>query len=100
MRVLFLEIDLEREWAVASLGPAFISPFLRHHGHEVCVLRVPLDLSPDRLIARIRKQAPNILGLSLTSRQWLRARDVVRAIRAELDIPVIAGGLHAKKSRR
>jgi len=95
MKILFLEIDLEREWAVASLGPAFIGAFLRHHGHEVCVLRVPLELSSDRLIARIREQSPDILGLSLTSRQWLRARELVRAIRAELDIPVIAGGLHA-----
>ena len=38
MRVLFLEVDTERSWAVASIGPGFIAAYLRQHGHEVPAL--------------------------------------------------------------
>lgn len=94
MKVLFLEIDTEQTWGVASLGPAFIAPFLRREGHEVAMIRVAAGAPLPDVVRAIRDAAPSILGLSLTTRQWLRAREVVRAVRAELDVPVIAGGLH------
>jgi radical SAM superfamily enzyme YgiQ (UPF0313 family) len=94
VRILFLEVDTERAWAVASVGPAFIGAYLRAHGHEVELLRAGLDVPEVEVVARVRAAAPDVLGLSLTTRQWLRGRDTVAAIRAELDVPVIAGGLH------
>ncbi len=95
MKVLFLEIDQEREWAVASLGSAFIGAFLRKHGHEAALLRISPDASISFICDSIARHSPQLLGVSLTSRQWLRAREVVEGIRQTLDIPVIAGGLHA-----
>lgn len=94
MKVLFLEIDAERRWATAALGPAFLAAFLRRHGHEAALLRVGLDADMDDLAARVREAAPGLLGMSLTTRQWLRGRDVARELRARLDLPLIAGGLH------
>lgn len=94
MRVLFLEIDTESTWAVASIGPAFIAAFLRDRGHEVHFLRAPLEMSDADVVARVRDLAPGVIGLSLTTRQWQRARSVVRAIRREVNVPVVAGGLH------
>jgi anaerobic magnesium-protoporphyrin IX monomethyl ester cyclase len=94
VKVLFLEIDTEQAWGVASLGPAFIAPFLRREGHEVTMLRVAADAPLDAVVRSVRDAGPAILGLSLTTRQWLRARAVVSAVRAVLDVPVIAGGLH------
>ncbi len=44
MRVLFLEIDTESTWAVASIGPAFIASYLRQRGHEAVFLRVGADM--------------------------------------------------------
>ncbi len=93
MRVLFLEIDTEREWAVASIGPAFLAAHVRPHGHRVEMLRVPPEEVAAGVIAAIREAAPDLLALSLTSRQWLRARDLVAQIRTEIDLPVVAGGL-------
>ena len=95
MEVLFLEIDTERNWALASIGPAFIGAFIRQHGYEARLLLIAPDREPEDIIASIEKKPPDILALSLTTRQWLRARDIVRDIRNALDIPVIAGGLHA-----
>jgi anaerobic magnesium-protoporphyrin IX monomethyl ester cyclase len=94
VRILFLEVDTERAWAVASVGPAFIGAYLREHGHEVCLLRAGLDMPEAEIVERVRAAAPDLLGVSLTTRQWLRGRDAVAAIRAALDVPVVAGGLH------
>jgi anaerobic magnesium-protoporphyrin IX monomethyl ester cyclase len=94
MKVLFLELDTEKQWAVASLGPAFLAAYLREHGHEAAFIRVPHDLPFADLPPLIRDHAPGLIGLSLTTRQWLRARDLMGALRRVSNIPVIAGGLH------
>ena len=94
MRVAFLEVDTERAWAVASIGPGFIGAYLRAHGHEVVLVRAGVDLSDDEVAGRVAELEPGLLGVSLTTRQWLRGRDLVGAIRERIDVPVIAGGLH------
>jgi radical SAM superfamily enzyme YgiQ (UPF0313 family) len=94
MRVLFLELDTENEWAVASLGPAFLAAWLRQHGHEAALLRVAADRPLEAIAADVRREAPGLIGVSLTTRQWLRARDVLAFLRRVSDVPVIAGGLH------
>jgi len=94
MRVVFLEVDTERSWAVASIGPGFIAAYLRSHGHEVGFVRAGIDMSDDEVLRRVAEEDPGLVGVSLTSRQWLRGRHLVATIRADLDVPVIAGGLH------
>jgi anaerobic magnesium-protoporphyrin IX monomethyl ester cyclase len=94
VRVLFIEVDTERSWAVASIGPGFIASYLRAHGHEVVFFRATLDDTTESIVERAVAAAPGIIGLSLTTRQWLRSRELVAAIRARLDVPVVAGGLH------
>ncbi len=94
MRVLFLEIDTERSWAVASFGPAFIAAYLREHGHEVVFRRASVDVSVEELAREIAGLAPALIGVSLTTRQWQRARVLLGGLRERLDIPVVAGGLH------
>ena len=94
MRVLFLELDTENEWAVASLGPAFLAAWLRQHGHEVAFVRVPQDQPVVAIADAVRRETPGLIGVSLTTRQWLRARDVLGGLRRISDVPVIVGGLH------
>jgi anaerobic magnesium-protoporphyrin IX monomethyl ester cyclase len=94
MKVLFLEIDTEREWALASVGPAYVASYIRLHGHEASLLRVRPEEEMNDLIASIEKEAPDILGFSLTTRQWQRGAYVAGQIRKKLHIPVIAGGHH------
>ena len=94
MEVLFLELDTDGTWAVASLGPAFLAAFLRKHGHEASFLRVPIDRTVTDIADDIRQEAPGLIGVSLTTRQWLRARDLLGGLRRISNIPVIVGGLH------
>jgi len=94
MKTLFLEIDTEASWAVASLGPAFLAAYLRQHGHQASFIRIPYDQQINEIIERVRCEAPDLIGVSLTTRQWLRAQEVVGEIKKVSNIPVIAGGLH------
>ncbi len=94
MKILFIEIDTEREWALASVGPAYIASYIRLHGHEAALLRVRPEEEVHDLISSIEKEAPDILGFSLTTRQWQRGAYVAGEIRKKLHIPVIAGGHH------
>jgi radical SAM superfamily enzyme YgiQ (UPF0313 family) len=95
MRVVFLEVDTERSWAVASIGPAFIGAFLRAHGHQVGFVRARLDSTDAEVIEQILSEDAALVGVSLTTRQWLRARQLIQALRTRSDVPVIAGGIHA-----
>jgi len=95
MRVVFLEVDTESQWAMASLGPAFLAAFLREHGHEAILVRALIDMPDQEVIRLLRDAQPGLIGVSMTTRQWLRAKHLVAAIRKALDIPVVAGGLHA-----
>ena len=95
MRVLFLEVDTERTWAVASMGPAFLAAYLRVHGHTVNCLRVAPETDPVTFAELVAEFDPQLIGVSLTTRQWLRARELMGALRQKLNIPVVAGGLHA-----
>jgi anaerobic magnesium-protoporphyrin IX monomethyl ester cyclase len=94
MKVLFLELDTDGTWAVASLGPAFLAAFLRKHGHEAAFLRVPADRTVADIADDIRREAPGLIGVSLTTRQWLRARDLLGGLRRVSNVPAIVGGLH------
>ncbi len=93
MNILFLEIDLDKKWATTSIGPAYLGAYIQMFGHKADLLRIWPDDSMETIADAILKRSPDILGVSLTSRQWLRAREVFSGIRSRLDIPVIAGGL-------
>jgi radical SAM superfamily enzyme YgiQ (UPF0313 family) len=96
VHLLFLEIDTESSWSVASLGPASLAAYLRLHGHQASLLRVGLHQGADEVLAAIAQCAPGLLGVSITTRQWLRARDLLAALRGRgCQVPVILGGLHA-----
>jgi radical SAM superfamily enzyme YgiQ (UPF0313 family) len=94
MRVLFLELDTENDWAVASLGPGFLAAWLRRHGHEASLLRIAMERPFEAIAAAVQREAPALIGVSITTRQWLRARDVLGALRRVINVPVIVGGLH------
>ncbi|GAP38258.1 B12-binding domain-containing radical SAM protein [Piscinibacter sakaiensis] len=95
MHVLFLEVDTESAWAVASLGPAFLAATLRAQGHGAGFFRVTTAVGLDEVRAAVAREQPDLIGVSVTTRQWLRARDLLAGLREHVDVPVILGGLHA-----
>ena len=94
MRVLFIEVETERGGGLASFGPSFVGAYLRSHGHDVHFMRVPIEMDAPAAVQAIARIDPQLIGVSLTTRQWQRARHLVAEIRQVLDIPVASGGLH------
>lgn len=94
LNITFLEVDTDRDWALASVGPAYLAAFLRQRGHDATLLRLGIELDDAAAVERVLAAAPEVVGLSLTTRQWWRARRLVARLRRRLDVPVIAGGLH------
>ncbi|MCZ6835737.1 MAG: cobalamin-dependent protein, partial [Planctomycetota bacterium] len=94
MHVLFLEIDTQRDWSVASIGPAYLGASIRKVGHEASLLRINEEEPVKTLIEAIHDRKPDLIGVSLTSRQWLGAKRLLNGLREHVDIPVITGGLH------
>ena len=95
MKLLFLEIETPGPWLLASMGPATIGAYLRERGHGAALLRVAPDAGPDQVAAGVGREAPDLVGVSISTRQWPRAREVIGGLRRRLDVPVLAGGLHA-----
>jgi len=97
MRVVFVEVDTERSWSVASIGPGFLAAYLRQHGHEVGFVRATVDMTDDDVVRAVARHQPGLLALSLTTRQWLRGAHLVACLRADpalAAVPCVAGGLH------
>ncbi len=93
MRVVFLEIEADRDWALSAVGPSCLGAWLRERGHEARLVSVPRDLPLPEARALALRLDPDLLAVSLTTRQWLRGREVVGAL-AGSGVPLIAGGLH------
>ena len=94
-KTLFLEIEHDLEWALASVGPAYIAACLKQKGHNTALLRVPAKIEIQQLLAQIANHSPDLIGVSLTSRQWLRAAWLIPIVKQNFEVPIIAGGLHA-----
>lgn len=92
--MLFVEVDTERAWALASVGPAFLASVLRQHGHTVHFYRMTVKHTSQDVAEFAVSCGADLIGLSLTTRQWLRARQLTSDLRNIFDIPVVAGGLH------
>jgi radical SAM superfamily enzyme YgiQ (UPF0313 family) len=95
VRLLFLEVETPGPWTLASMGPAIIGACLRERGHGAALLRVSPAASPGEIAAAAGREAPDLVGVSISTRQWPRAREVIGELRRDLDVPVLAGGLHA-----
>ena len=94
MKILFIEVEMEREWAVASIGPAFLSSYIKQFGYQAELISMPIDWTLEDICSVVMEKNPDVLAFSLTSRQWLRARNIASFIRKKRHIPTIAGGLH------
>lgn len=95
MHIVFIEVDTDSEWAVCSLGPAFLAAIARNKGHSAEMLRIPHDDPIEVVVERATQANPDLIGISMTSRQWLRGKEVVAALGAAISAPIVAGGLHA-----
>lgn len=78
-----------------SLSLLYVAGILEAAGVEVLFLDAHAeDLTLDETVARLRAFGPDFLGYTLTTYLFFQSMDWIKAIRAEVDVPVIVGGVH------
>jgi len=94
VKILFLEIETEQAWILPSIGAASIASYVREQGHEAAQFKVHPNCPFKEIIAAIENESPDLLGFSLTTRQYARATSIAAELQRTLDLPIVAGGLH------
>jgi anaerobic magnesium-protoporphyrin IX monomethyl ester cyclase len=96
MRVLFVYPNATSTEYI-SYGIAYLSANLKAHGHETGLLDLTWNGSVRRTPIRqaIDAFAPDLVAFSATSVDYPLALKVARAVKAQRDLPVLFGGVHA-----
>ena len=98
MKILFLYPNAGAQVAF-NFGLAHLAAPLRHAGHEVACWQLCEDLAPlptrEEFIARLRREAPDLVGFSVVTNQWPYARQLAGWAREALEAPLACGGIHA-----
>jgi radical SAM superfamily enzyme YgiQ (UPF0313 family) len=78
-----------------SLSLLYVAGILEAAGCEVLFLDAHAeDLTLDQTVARLRDFGPDFLGYTLTTYLFFQSMDWIKAIREQVEVPVIVGGVH------
>ncbi|MBU3897252.1 MAG: B12-binding domain-containing radical SAM protein [Nanoarchaeota archaeon] len=91
MKVVFTHISTEKISGQPPLGIAYLSSYIRKYSPDIRVSIV--DKAKDTFQA-IKKEKPDVVGISSVTKEFARAEQLARRIKTELNIPVIIGGNH------
>jgi radical SAM superfamily enzyme YgiQ (UPF0313 family) len=89
--------EFDRHWArFPGLGIAYVAGALRAGGHEVSLLDGKLDdLDVDAIVARVRDDRPDLVGITCMTVEYPRAVEIARRIKGERpDVSIVVGGAH------
>ncbi len=97
MRILFVYPNLQAQIGF-NYGVAYLSAVLRQNGHDTKLLNInenldyPLDMK--RILGDLEEFSPDLVGFSLVSNQRQYALQIAKAIRSQMDVPLVCGGIH------
>lgn len=78
-----------------SLSLLYVAGILEAAGCEVLFLDAHAeDLSLDQTVSRLRDFGPDFVGYTLTTYLFFQSMDWIKAIREQVEVPVIVGGVH------
>jgi radical SAM superfamily enzyme YgiQ (UPF0313 family) len=78
-----------------SLSLLYVAGILEAAGCEVLLLDAHAEgLTLEQTVARLRSFGPQYIGYTLTTYLFFQSMDWIKAIRAEIDVPVVVGGVH------
>lgn len=96
MRILFVYPDLHTiQFYHFQHGLAWISAVLKDAGHKVDLLYINRELSDQELVEQAKNFAPDMVGISSSTLQYQFTRQYADAIRKQLKLPLVLGGIHA-----
>jgi radical SAM superfamily enzyme YgiQ (UPF0313 family) len=80
---------------IYSLGLAYIAATLEKNGYEVKIIDCTLGLTHSQLIGLLKKENPDIIGITGTTSAFRSMKKVAQDIKRYLpSVPVVIGGAH------
>ncbi|MFA6593813.1 MAG: radical SAM protein [Candidatus Buchananbacteria bacterium] len=87
---------------ISALGARYLSSYLKSHGREVAILFLSkphgeLETADElwQINNLVKKYQPDLVGLSLMSNHFFRAKNITMAIKKSFpSLPIIWGGIH------
>ena len=101
MRVLFIlpdfnYLDFITDYSGFNhIGLAYLSACLKQAGHETKLLHLTKELPVEELIKLIKEISPGLICYTSFSNQFHYIKKIAPAVKKELGIPTICGGIHA-----
>lgn len=78
-----------------SEGLACLSAILKADGHKVSLYHLVRPASREEFMARVKAEAPDLIGFSTATRAFSASCQLAEWIKAELDVPIVVGSYHA-----
>jgi len=98
MKILFIYPNAGSQVGF-NYGIAHLSAVLRAAGHTVALWQLCEAITPlpseAQFSARVRQEAPDVIGFSVVTNQWPLARKLAAWARKATRAPLICGGIHA-----
>lgn len=98
MKVVFIYPDAGSQLGF-NYGLSHMSAVLKQAGHTVSVIQLceALEPLPDEaeLQTRVASLAPDVIGFSVVTNQWVYAEKIAGWLRKITDAPIVCGGIHA-----
>jgi len=108
MKVLFISLNQKdvdefkkAPTDISALGVRYLSSYLKSKGHLVNILflaksfgKLESQSELNQINELIKDLKPDLIGLSLMSNHFFRAKAITNFIKKEFSIPIIWGGIH------
>ncbi|MBF0625703.1 MAG: cobalamin-dependent protein [Magnetococcales bacterium] len=89
-------VDYRTDYIAPPLGLAYLAAVLLQNGRQTAILDLPMArLGHEDVLARIRKDQPDWVGLTCTTMNFPRTEALARDIKQRFpDLPIVVGGPH------
>ena len=79
------------------LSLAWVASIAEREGHDVTLIDArTLQLTPDQVLARLRRFKPDVLGFTMTTYMFRETLEWARYLKQQLGVPVVLGGYHLR----
>jgi len=95
MRVLLVYTDIGTgQLFHYQHGLGWLSAVLKKAGHQVGLIYLEKEISEQEFIQQVKEFSPQLLGFSCSTLQYQFVKKYARAVKEELGLPLVIGGIH------
>ncbi|MDD5416959.1 MAG: cobalamin-dependent protein, partial [Candidatus Aenigmarchaeota archaeon] len=91
MKFTLTHISTEKISGQPPLGIGYLASYIRKYSPNIDVSIVDKEKNT---FEAIKREKPDVVGISSVTKEFARAVELARRIKTELDVPVIIGGNH------